>query len=83
MAELVDSHMRPGPWQKVGYFRKVRPRLTPCPAGRSRLAGRASTDAWDTATNPVSLLPGQVHMASPHHALPVYRQRLMALNARL
>lgn len=24
MAELVDSHMRPGPWQKVGYFRKVR-----------------------------------------------------------
>ena len=26
MAELVDSHMRPGPWQKVGYFRKVRPR---------------------------------------------------------
>jgi hypothetical protein len=24
MAELVDSHMRPGPWQKIGYFRKVR-----------------------------------------------------------
>ena len=24
MAELVDSHMRPGPWQKVGYFRKVK-----------------------------------------------------------
>ena len=24
MAELVDSHLRPGPWQKVGYFRKVR-----------------------------------------------------------
>lgn len=24
MAELVDSHIRPGPWQKVGYFRKVR-----------------------------------------------------------
>ena len=26
MAELVDSHMRPGPWQKVGYFRKARSR---------------------------------------------------------
>lgn len=24
MAELVDSHMRPGPWQKVGMIRKVR-----------------------------------------------------------
>ena len=23
MAELVDSHLRPGPWQKVGYFRQV------------------------------------------------------------
>ena len=23
MAELVDSHMRPGPWQKVGMIRKV------------------------------------------------------------
>ena len=23
MAELVDSHMRPGPWQKVGLLRKV------------------------------------------------------------
>jgi hypothetical protein len=27
MAELVDGHMRPGPWQKVGLLRKVRPRL--------------------------------------------------------
>jgi hypothetical protein len=25
MAELVDSHMRPGPWQKVGMIRKVPP----------------------------------------------------------
>ena len=34
MAELVDSHMRPGPWQKVGYFRKVRPPSPPAlPAG--------------------------------------------------
>ena len=24
MAELVDGHMRPGPWQKVGLLRKVR-----------------------------------------------------------
>ncbi len=23
MAELVDSHLRPGPWQKVGYFKKA------------------------------------------------------------
>ena len=32
MAELVDGHMRPGPWQKVGLLRKVRaPRLIwPC-----------------------------------------------------
>ena len=46
MAELVDSHMRPGPWQKVGYFRKVRPLITTL-VGPRRLASRLNTDARD------------------------------------
>ena len=47
MAELVDSHMRPGPWQKIGYFRKVRP-LTTSLVGRSRLTSIVNTVAGDT-----------------------------------
>ena len=79
MAELVDSHMRPGPWQKVGYFRKVRPLIARL-AGRRRLVSRLNTDAWDTL-HLVSLSHVQLEEVRLHHARPYYCQRFMALCA--
>lgn len=40
MAELVDSHMRPGPWQKVGMIRKVCASSCFGPAIHVRCGGR-------------------------------------------